>query len=119
VSAAEREPTVAAFACQMLLASDPEHLDGAADAEVFTPCAAAALYRREVFEEVDGFAALLYYPWRGQGRVVLRAELDALRGLPSVLGRRRLVQRGRRVDAWTVRRALRHGVLAPYVARYS
>ncbi len=223
VSAAEREPTVAAFACQMLLASDPEYLDGAgdsyhvsgrawrnghrvssstwpaADAEVFAPCAAAALYRREAFEEVDGFdeqffcyfedvdlgfrlrlrghrclyvhsavvrhvssalsgyrsnfavyhgernavwtfvknmpgpllwmylpqhialnvAALLYYPWRGQGRVVLRAKLDALRGLPSVLSRRRLVQRARRVDAWTLRRALRHGIVAPYVARYS
>jgi GT2 family glycosyltransferase len=223
VSAAEREPAVAAFACQMLLASDPEHLDGAgdsyhvsgrawrnghrvssstwpaADAEVFAPCAAAALYRREAFEEVDGFdeqffcyfedvdlgfrlrlrghrclyvhsavvrhvssalsgyrsnfavyhgernavwtfvknmpgpllwmylpqhialnvAALLYYPWRGQGRVVLRAKLDALRGLPSVLSRRRLVQRARRVDAWTLRRALRHGIVAPYVARYS
>jgi GT2 family glycosyltransferase len=223
VGAAEREPTVAAFACQMLLASDPEYLDGAgdsyhvsgrawrnghgvpsstwpaADAEVFAPCAAAALYRREAFEEVDGFdeqffcyfedvdlgfrlrlrghrcfyvhtavvrhvssalsgyrsdfavyhgernavwtfvknmpgpllwvylpqhlalnlAALLYYPWRGQGGVVLRAKLDALRGLPSVLGRRRAVQQGRRVDAWTVRRALRHGLAAPYMARYS
>ena len=38
-------------------------------------------------------AALLYYPWRGQGGVVLKAKLDALRGLPSVLRRRRLVQR--------------------------
>ncbi len=79
VSAAEREPAVAAFACQMLLASDPRYLDGAgdsyhvsgrarrnghrvscstwpaADGEVFAPCAAAALYRREAFEEVDGF----------------------------------------------------------------
>jgi GT2 family glycosyltransferase len=222
VSAAEREPAVAAFACRMLLASDPEYLDGAgdsyhvsgrawrnghrvststwpaADAEVFAPCAAAALYRREAFEEIDGFdeqffcyfedvdlgfrlrlrghrclyvhsavvrhvgsalsgyrsnfavyhgernavwtfvkdmpgpllwmylpqhillnvAALLYYPWRGQGRVVLRAKLDALRGLPSVLGRRRLVQQARRVDAWTLRRALRRGILAPYVARH-
>ena len=51
-------------------------------------------------------AALLYYPWRGQGRVVLSAKLDALRGLPLVLRRRRLVQRARRVDAWTLRRAL-------------
>ena len=223
VSAAEREPTVASFACQMLLASEPAHLDGAgdsyhvsgrawrnghrvssskwpaADAEVFAPCGAAALYRREAFDEVDGFdegffcyfedvdlgfrlrlrgyrclyvhsavvrhvssalsgyrsdfavyhgernavwtfvknmpgpllwmylpqhlalnvAALLYYPWRGQGRVVLKAKLDALRGLPSVLSRRRLVQRTRRLDAWTLRRALRHGIAAPYVGRYS
>jgi len=223
VSAAEREPGAAAFACRMLLASDPAYLDGAgdsyhvsgrawrnghraasstwpaADAEVFAPCAAAALYRREAFEEVDGFdeqffcyfedvdlgfrlrlrgyrclyvhaavvrhvssalsgyrsnfavyhgernsvwtfvknmpgpllwmylpqhlelnvAALLFYPWRGQGRVALKAKLDALRGLPSVIGRRRRVQRARRIDAWTLRRALRHGIVVPYVGRYS
>jgi GT2 family glycosyltransferase len=207
----------------MRLASDPEYLDGAgdsyhvsgrawrnghgvatatwpaADTEVFAPCAAAALYRRLAFEEVDGFdetyfcyfedvdlglrlrlrgyrclyvhsavvlhvssalsgyrsdfavyhgernavwtfaknmpgpllwmylpqhvalnvAALLYYPWRGQGAVAFRAKLDALRGLPSVLGRRRVVQRTRRIDAWSLRRALRHGFSAPYVSRYS
>jgi GT2 family glycosyltransferase len=223
VSAAEREPMTASFASQMLLASTPQYLDGAgdsyhvsgrawrnghrvsstgwpaADVEVFGPCAAAALYRREAFDEVGGFdeqyfcyfedvdlafrlrlrgyrcvyvhsavvrhvgsalsgyrgnfavyhgernavwtfmknmpglllwlylpqhialnvAALLYYPWRGQGKVVFRAKLDALRGLPSVLRRRKLVQRGRRVDAWTLRRALRRGVLGPYFARYS
>jgi len=223
VKAADREPTVAAFASQMLLASEPKYLDGAGDSyhvsgrawrnghrvcaaqwpaansEVFAPCAAAALYHRHAFNEVDGFdeqyfcyfedvdlgfrlrlrgyrclyvhsavvrhvssavggyrsnfavyhgernavwtffkdmpgpllwlylpqhlalnvAALLYYPWRGQGRVVFRAKLDALRGLPSVLRRRRLVQRTRRANAWTLRRALRRGVAAPYVARYS
>ena len=64
-------------------------------------------------------AALVYYPWRGQGRVVWRAKIDAVRGLPSVLRQRTLVQRGRRVDAWTLRRAFRHGLLAPYLARYS
>ena len=223
VRAAEREPAIASFASQMLLASTPQYLDGAgdsyhvsgrawrnghrvssadwpaADVEVFGPCAAAALYRREAFDEVGGFddqyfcyfedvdlafrlrlhghrctyvhsaivrhvgsalsgyrsnfavyhgernavwtfvkdmpgpllwlylpqhialnvAALLYYPWRGQGKVVLRAKVDAVRGLPSVLRRRKLVQRGRRVDAWALRRAFRRGVLAPYIARYS
>jgi GT2 family glycosyltransferase len=223
VQAAEREPTVAAFASQMVLASAPEYLDGAGDSyhasgrawrnghgthvadwpavdvEVFAPCAAAALYRREAFEEVDGFderyfcyfedvdlgfrlrlrgyrsvyvhsavvrhvssassgyrsdfavyhgernavwtfvknmpgpllwiylpqhvalnlAALVYYPWRRQGRVVLKAKLDALRGLPAVLKRRRVVQRMRRVDVWTLRRALTGGVIAPYISRHS
>ena len=221
--AAEREPTCAAFASQMLLASAPEYLDGAGDsyhvsgrawrnghrvrsaqwpavdAEVFAPCAAAALYRRDAFDEVGGFdetyfcyfedvdlgfrlrlrgyrclyvhsavvrhessalagyrsdfavyhgernivwtffkdmpgpllwlylpqhialnvAALLYYPWRGQGTVALRAKLDALRGLPSVLGRRRLVQHERRIDGWALRPALRHGAAAPYLRRYT
>jgi GT2 family glycosyltransferase len=223
VDAAEREPAVAAFASRMLLASTPQYLDGAGDSyhvsgrawrnghrassstwpagdrDVFAPCAAAALYRRDAFDEVGGFdeqyfcyfedvdlgfrlrlrghrclyvhaavvrhvgsalsgygsnfavyhgernavwtfikdmpgpllwlylpqhlllnvAALLYYPWRGQGKVVWRAKRDAIRGLPSVLRRRKLVQRDRRVDAWTLRRAFRRGPLAPYVGRYS
>ena len=79
LGAADREPTVAAFASQMRLASAPDYLDGAGDSyhvsgrawrnghkigsadwpatssEVFAPCAAAALYRREAFEEVGGF----------------------------------------------------------------
>jgi hypothetical protein len=64
-------------------------------------------------------AALLYYPWRGQGQVVFRAKLDALRGLRPILRRRKLVQGGRRVDAWILRQAFRRGALAPYRARYS
>ena len=79
VRAAEREPTVAAFASQMRLASAVEYLDGAGDSyhvsgrawrnghrisadrwpavdgEVFAPCAAAALYRRDAFDEIGGF----------------------------------------------------------------
>jgi GT2 family glycosyltransferase len=223
VGAAKREPSAAAFASQMRLASAQDHLDGvgdsyhvsgrawrnghgapsadwaAADVEVFAPCAAAALYRREPFEEIGGFdeqyfcyfedvdlgfrlrlrgyrclyvhsavvqhvssavsgyrsdfavyhgernavwtfvknmpgpllwlylpqhlalnlAALLYYPYRGQGKVVFRAKVDALRGLGPVLKRRRQVQLTRRVDAWTMRRAMSRGVTTPYVARYS
>jgi GT2 family glycosyltransferase len=214
VQAADREPTVAAFASRMVLASSPGYLDGAGDSyhasgrawrnghrrpvegwlasdvEVFAPCAAAALYRRAAFDEVGGFdeqyfcyfedvdlgfrlrlcghrclyvhdavvrhmgsalsgyrsnfavyygernavwtffkdmpgpllwlylpqhlalniLALLYYPWRGQGGVVLKAKLDALRGLPSALRRRKTVQALRRTDAWALRRALTRGV---------
>jgi hypothetical protein len=79
VRAAERHPETASFASRMLLASTPLYLDGAGDsyhvsgrawrnghrilsttwpaedAEVFGPCAAAALYRREAFDEVGGF----------------------------------------------------------------
>jgi GT2 family glycosyltransferase len=223
VEAAERAPATAAFASRMLLASTPRYLDGAGDSyhvsgrawrnghrfsadswpavdtEVFAPCAAAALYRRDAFDEVGGFdeqyfcyfedvdlgfrlrlrghrclyvhaavvrhvgsalsgygsnfavyhgernavwtfmkdmpgpllwlylpqhivlnlASLLYYPWRGQGTVVWRAKIDAIRGLPAVLRQRRSVQASRRVAAWTLRRAFRRGPLAPYVGRYS
>jgi GT2 family glycosyltransferase len=79
VDAAGRAPDVAAFGSRMLLDATPEYLDGAGDsyhvsgrawrnghrapvtswprqdAEVFAPCAAAALYRRAPLEEVGGF----------------------------------------------------------------
>jgi GT2 family glycosyltransferase len=223
VAAAEREPTVVAFASQMRLVDNPKLLDGAGDSyhvsgrawrnghrtsseawpsgdvEVFAPCAAAALYRREAFDEVGGFdeqffcyfedvdlgfrlrlrgyrcvyvhsavvfhvgsalsgyrsdfavyhgernavwtffknmptgllwrylpqhvilniASLLYYPFRGQGRVVWKAKVDALRGLGPVLRRRRLVQRTRRADSSSLRRAMHRRIAAPYVARHS
>src|SRR5262249_8991817 len=73
VAAAQTRPEVASFASRMLLAAEPELLDGAGDSyhasgrawrnghrvrarewpagdpEVFAPCAAAALYRRTAF----------------------------------------------------------------------
>lgn len=222
MGAAAREPTVAAFASQMRLAADTAFLDGAGDsyhvsgrawrnghrmpfgdwatveADVFAPCAAAALYRRAAFEEAGGFdedyfcyfedvdlgfrlrllgydslyvptaivdhvssaisgyrsdfsvyhgernsvwtfikdmpgplllaylpqhlalniAALMYYPWRGQGRVVFRAKFDALRGVAGAWRGRRRVQRTRRVSAWALRRAMCRGITTPYVARH-
>jgi GT2 family glycosyltransferase len=222
VQAAERaDPSVASFASQMLIESARDHLDGAGDsyhvsgrawrnghrcrrdewpavdAEVFAPCAAAALYRRHAFEEVGGFderyfcyfedvdlgfrlrlagyramyihsaivhhvssavsgyrsdfavyhgernavwtffkdmpgpllwlylpqhvaltlVGLLYYPWRGQGRVVLKAKLDAIRGLRDVLRARKRVQERRRVRSWAFRRALTRDLAGPYRSR--
>ena len=224
MSSAEHAPrAVAAFASQMLLDATPEYLDGAgdsyhvsgrawrnghraaradwpkADCEVFAACAAAALYRRDAFEEAGGFdeqyfsyfedvdlgfrlrlrgyrclyvhaaivrhmgsalggyrsnfavyhgernavwtfvknmptpllwlylpqhlvlnvAALLYYPLRGQGGVVLKAKMDALRGIRLMLRKRRLVQSARSATVWSLRRAFRRGIGAPFVARYS
>ncbi len=222
VAAAQAHPDVAAFGSRMLMVSDPTYLDGAgdsyhasgrawrkghgirsstwpaADAEIFGPCAAAALYRREAFDEVGGFderffcyfedvdlafrlrlrgyrcryvhgavvhhvgsaatgyrsdfavyhgernavwtfvknmpgpllwmylpqhlaanaAALVFYTWRGQGRAVLAAKIDALRQLPPVLRRRTEVQRARRVSLWALRRSFERALLAPYVRRY-
>jgi GT2 family glycosyltransferase len=63
-------------------------------------------------------AALVYYRWRGQGRVVWRAKIDALRGLPSVLQRRVAVQNARVVDALALRRSFARG-LAAAVRRHS
>jgi GT2 family glycosyltransferase len=221
-AAAQANPEIAAFGSRMLMASAPLYLDGtgdsyhvsgrawrkghgtlssrwpAGDAEIFGPCAAAALYRRAAFDEVGGFderffcyfedvdlafrlrlrgyrcryvhaalvhhfgsaattyrshfavyhgernavwtflknmpaplvwmylpqhlalnaAALLFYPWRGQGRTVIAAKVDALRQLPAVLRQRTDVQHARRVSPWKLRRCFARGLLAPYVRRY-
>lgn len=77
--ASERCREYSFFACQLLWANDPKRFDGVGDGyhmsgmawswgqgcrvdecslfekEVFAPCAAAALYRRDVFLEVGGF----------------------------------------------------------------
>ena len=77
--ASERCREYSFFACQLLWANDPQRLDGIGDGyhisgmawswgqgcrveecslfeqEVFSPCAAAALYRRDVLLEVGGF----------------------------------------------------------------
>jgi GT2 family glycosyltransferase len=79
VDAAERFPEFVAFASQLRLDAAPDRLDGAGDSyhvsgrawrnghnapvatwpagehEVFAPCAAAAMYRRAMFEEIGGF----------------------------------------------------------------
>lgn len=79
VTAARRHPEAAAFGSRQLLAGSDDLLDGIGDvyhvsglswrdghgcrptpadcedADIFSPCAAAALYRRTAFEEVGGF----------------------------------------------------------------
>lgn len=79
VAAARRHPGAAAFGSRQMLADHPDRLDGVGDVyhisglswreghgcppspadaverEIFSPCAAAALYRRVAFLEVGGF----------------------------------------------------------------
>jgi GT2 family glycosyltransferase len=68
---------------------------------------------------VLNLASLLFYPLRGQGKVVWEAKVDALRSLGPVLKQRRAIQRSRRIGAWQLRHALMRRVSAPYVSRYS
>ncbi|MBU1191309.1 MAG: glycosyltransferase [Gammaproteobacteria bacterium] len=79
ISASQRQPEYSCFACQTIMANQLEYLDGTGDVyhisgigwrrgygrhiassiiveeEVFAPCAAAAMYRREAWEEARGF----------------------------------------------------------------
>jgi GT2 family glycosyltransferase len=54
-----------------------------------------------------------WYALRGQGRAVLRAKRDALRGLPGILRTRREVQRVRTLGSLELRRLMAGGV-GPY-----
>ncbi len=219
MSATQSYSNFSFFASRLIQANDPARLDGAGDVyhmsglawrqhhnrlvsqvgddatEVFSPCAAAALYPREAFLQVGGFdeayfsyhedvdlgfrlrlqglrclyipqAAVyhigsashgarsdfviyyghrnlvwayvknmpgylfwlflpahlsanlffvVYYSLRGQGRAVWRAKLDALRGLPTVMRKRREVQRTRRASASEISRVMDRGWLSPYL----
>jgi len=51
------------------------------------------------------FVTICYFSFRGQARVILRAKIDALAGLPAILKKRRDVQRLRKVslfELWRV-----------------
>lgn len=219
LAAAAASPQFTFFASRLVKADEPGELDGTGDSyhvsgwawrrdhgrpiegttlgadEIFSPCAAAALYRREAFLSVGGFdesyfcyfedsdlsfrlrlaghrclyvpcavvhhvgsaiagresdfsvyhsqrnmvwtyvkdmpsplvwihlphhlfvnvLCLAWYALRGQGRVVLKAKRDALRGLPGVLRKRRAIQEARAVRAGTLEAVLAAGV-APYAA---
>ncbi len=212
LEAARADPGCACFASRLIQSENPARLDGAGDVyhvsglawrrghggptrcyrepdEVFAPCAAAALYRREALAAVGGFDAdyfcyledvdlgfrlrlaghycryvptamvhhvgsaftgrrsdfslyhghrnlvwtffknmpapllLLYLPqhllwnlitvlWfvlKGRAGVILRAKLDALRGLPAVFRKRARVQATRQVDSRRLRAAMVRG----------
>jgi GT2 family glycosyltransferase len=222
VDAAQQRPEYQFFGSRMLLDKDPRVLDGTGDVyhvsgqvwrrhhghksestdlrveEVFAPCAAAALYRRDALLEVGGFdesyfayledvdlgfrlrlagyrclyvpdaivrhvgsattggrrsdfslyhghrnlvwtyfknmpwpllwlylpqhlvlnvVSIVYFALRGQGRVILKAKWDAVRGLPRVLRQRWQIQASRRVGVWGLRRVMAKGVLTPYLRR--
>jgi GT2 family glycosyltransferase len=216
LDATRRRPEFAFLGSRLLSADAPEEVDGAGDAyhvsgmawrrehgrpagraglaevEVFSPCAAAALYRRDVFLGAGGFderyfcyyedndlsfrlrllghrclyvpaavvhhvgsalagqeseftvyhsqrnliwtyvkdmpapllwlylpqhvlvnlLALGWYAAAGRARAVVRAQRDALLGLPAILRARREVQAGRRVGALEVRRTMTKGLAA-------
>lgn len=61
---------------------------------------------------------LAVYSWRGQARAIWRAKLDAMRGLPAALRKRREVQKTRRVSTAEISSALVHGWLEPYLLGY-
>ena len=63
---------------------------------------------------IGNLVFLVYYSLRGRARSVWRAKLDALRGLPAVIHRRRALQQARVVSPSDILRQLDHGWFSPY-----
>lgn len=59
--------------------------------------------------------SIVYYFFRGQGKVILQAKWHALRGLPKMLKKRSAIQSGIRVRAGQVRNLMATGFMAPYL----
>jgi GT2 family glycosyltransferase len=218
VSAAEKYPAFTFFASCLTMARQGEYLDGMGDvyhesgmawrrghgqlrdqetqpSEVFGPCAAAALYRRDIFIQTGGFdeaffcyhedvdlafrmrlqghrclyvpealvehvgsgsqgahsdfvlyyghrnlirtyfknmpttlfwrylpahlmlnlVSLVWFSLKGHGRAIWRAKWDAVQGLPSILNRRRQIQRVRKASLSEISRVMDHGWLNSYL----
>jgi GT2 family glycosyltransferase len=222
VTASEANPAFKSFSSRQLQAGNPGILDGAGDAyhvsgmawriglgypsdtyglesaEIFSPCAAAAMYLRDAFLEVGGFdedffsyfedvdlgfrlqlggyrclyvpqaevehigsstfgkrsdfafyhshrnlvwtyvknmpskllwlhlpehiAAnliyVVYYALRGRGIVLMKAKMDALTGLTKALGKRREIQRKRKLSSQEIMRRMERGWSKPYLLGY-
>ncbi|WP_119628968.1 glycosyltransferase family 2 protein [Methylocaldum marinum] len=207
-------PEYSFFGSRLVVAHDPTLLDGVGDAyhtsglvwrrghgstainsyeepeEIFSPCAAAALYRKDAFLEVGGFdedffcyvedvdlgfrmrlaghrclyvpdavvahvgsastgrhsdfsiyhghrnivwtyiknmpfplfwiylpqhlflniISVIWFVFFGQTRVILNAKIDAVKGIPVMLEKRRTIQRSRKIKAFDVRKIMNKGV---------
>jgi GT2 family glycosyltransferase len=64
---------------------------------------------------------LAYFSLRGHGGAIWRAKIDAVRGIPKILRKRRDIQRNRKVSAVEISRVLEHDWHAPlreFLARW-
>lgn len=61
---------------------------------------------------------ILKYILLGRGRVLLRAKMDALRGFPLAIRKRREIQKNRKCSHVDLLRIMEHGPLQPYLLGY-
>jgi GT2 family glycosyltransferase len=222
VKASEDHPAFNSFSSRQLQADNPKMLDGAGDAyhvsglawriglgypseryglesrEIFSPCAAAAMYLRQAFLEVGGFDEdffsyfedvdlgfrlqlsgyrclyvaqavvhhigsstfgqrsdfafyhshrnlvwtyvknmpskmfwlyfpqhlignliyLIYYALQGRGKVLMKAKIDAIKGLPAARRKRNTIQKELRASNEDLSGVMEHGLLQPYLLGY-
>lgn len=57
---------------------------------------------------------IFYLTIRGQGKTILRAVMDAIRGLPKILKKRKDIQRSKKVRAFQLLKVMSTGLFEPY-----
>jgi len=57
---------------------------------------------------------VLYLTARGQGKIILRAVIDAIRGLPKVLAKRKVIQRNIKIKPSELLKVMSIGLFEPY-----
>lgn len=65
---------------------------------------------------VVNFFFLIYFTLKGKGRVIWRAKLDAIRGLPMILKKRREVQIQRQISISEIHRVMSRNWLTPFLS---
>lgn len=80
---------------------------------------AGLLWRALPLHLMVNIGNLINYARRGRGRVVLRSKLDALKGLPRMIRKRRLIQEQRRISNAELLAAMELYWLQPYTIKYA
>ena len=57
---------------------------------------------------------VIYLTMRGQGKAILKAILDAIRGLPKMIEKRKWIQKNRKIKSGDLLRIMSTGLLEPY-----
>ena len=57
---------------------------------------------------------IFYLTMRGQGKVILRAVIDAIRGLPKILAKRKEIQKNVKIKPFELLAVMSIGLLEPY-----
>ncbi len=61
---------------------------------------------------------ILYYGFKGRGRIMWKAKVGALIGIPRAFHKRRIIQRNRKAGRAELLRVMERGLLQPYLLGY-
>jgi len=67
---------------------------------------------------IANFIYLAYYTFQGRGKILWKAKMDAIRGLPKALHKRREIQLRRKANVGELLKIMERGWLQPYLLGY-